>query len=399
MSGRSRRARGLGSVRQIAKGKYRIAYDVPREGKRAGERGSRRQRYELVFGTKTEADNTLQTRLAEVRSGGIPDEDRLTFNVLADRYLIAKAVSREATTVALYRRVLAEHVRPALGEKRLRDIRTHHIATIVFEATNRGRTTHKGEPLSAATQRNLLTMIRAVLAWGVRQGHLIRNVADQVETPASQHVERAVIGLDDVRALLAAAAGTELAAIVPVAIGTGLRRSELCALHWGDVDLERGIIHVRRAAANLNGAVIVKAPKTRRSKRVDTLPAFVVAVLRRQRIAQEQRHASLGGERPGAEHVIFDRLDGRSWDPNELSRQFSRLIRREKLPAFRFHDLRHGYATLAFAAGVPLKTVSESLGHSTIGVTDAIYVHLRDEARREKAHRLDAYLENAVATI
>ena len=73
--------------------------------------------------------------------------------------------------------------------------------------------------------------------------------------------------------------------------------------------------------------------------------------------------------------------------------------RREKLPAFRFHDLRHGYETLAFAAGVPLKTVSESLGHSTIGVTDAIYVHLRDEAKREKADRLDAYLDAAVSCL
>jgi hypothetical protein len=71
-------------------------------------------------------------------------------------------------------------------------------------------------------------------------------------------------------------------------------------------------------------------------------------------------------------------------------------VRRRKLPAFRFHDLRHGYASLAFAAGVSLRGVSESLGHSAIGVTDAIYVHLRDDAKREKADRLDAFLGPAV---
>jgi integrase len=93
---------------------------------------------------------------------------------------------------------------------------------------------------------------------------------------------------------------------------------------------------------------------------------------------------------------VFTRPTGEAWDPNELSRQFSRFVRRRKLPAFRFHDLRHGYASLAFAAGVSLRGVSESLGHSAIGVTDAIYVHLRDDAKREKADRLDAFLGPAV---
>jgi len=96
---------------------------------------------------------------------------------------------------------------------------------------------------------------------------------------------------------------------------------------------------------------------------------------------------------------VFDRLDGRAWDPNELSRQFSRMVRRLKLPAIRFHDLRHGYAALAFAAGVPLKLVSESLGHSAIGVTSAIYVHMLDDTMREKANRLGTYLEDAVAVL
>ena len=156
---------------------------------------------------------------------------------------------------------------------------------------------------------------------------------------------------------------------------------------------------MRTARSRKRSKVIIKAPKTKRSQRIDHLPAFVLAVVRRHRVAQAKRHLALGIGNRGADGMVFDRLDGRSWDPDELSPQFSRLIRREKLPAFRFHDLRHGYATLAFAAGVPLKTVSESLGHSAIGVTDVIYVHLRDEAKREKADRLDAYLDAAVGIL
>jgi integrase len=84
--------------------------------------------------------------------------------------------------------------------------------------------------------------------------------------------------------------------------------------------------------------------------------------------------------------------------PNELSRQFSRLIRHRKLRTIRFHDLRHAHASLAYAAGVPLKTISESLGHSNIGITSSIYVHLLQEGRPEKANRLDAHVRKVVAS-
>ncbi len=89
---------------------------------------------------------------------------------------------------------------------------------------------------------------------------------------------------------------------------------------------------------------------------------------------------------------MFDRWDGRPWDPNEMSRHFTRLVRRKKLPALRFHDLRHSYASMVFDAGVPLAIVSRSLGHSTVGITDAIYLHPGDGATREKATKHDAYV-------
>lgn len=93
---------------------------------------------------------------------------------------------------------------------------------------------------------------------------------------------------------------------------------------------------------------------------------------------------------------MFPRWTGEPWNPNELSKQFSRLVRRKKLPLFRLHDMRHGYASLAFAAGVSLKVVSESLGHSSITITDKTYVHLLDDLKRDKAERIDTYLDTAV---
>ncbi len=304
--------------------------------------------------------------------------------------------------MALARRRLAQHIQPAIGTQRIREIRASDIQTMLAQARNVSNRKKRGKPLAPTTTRNLLVATRAVLAWGVKQGHLLTNVADRVDPPASPYVERTSLGLDDVRAFLDGTRGTELEAIVTVAIGTGLRRSELCALYWSDLDLDGGIIAVRRAAANLDGKVIIKATKTKRSQRVDHLPTFVIAALRQYKADQLERFTTifdgqLEARRRQKDGYVFTRPTGEAWDPNELSRQFSRLVNRRKLPRFRFHDLRHGYASLAFAAGVSLRGVSESLGHSAIGVTDAIYVHLRDDAKREKADRLDAYLAPAVA--
>lgn len=121
-------------------------------------------------------------------------------------------------------------------------------------------------------------------------------------------------------------------------------------------------------------------------------------MLREHHGEQTRRYAQLGIAHT-SDCFVFDRLDARPWDPNEMSRQFSRLVRSKNLPPVRFHDLRHAFASLSFAAGAPLKIVSESLGHSAIGVTSAIYVHLLDDSKRDHADKLEAFLGAAVRAL
>lgn len=113
------------------------------------------------------------------------------------------------------------------------------------------------------------------------------------------------------------------------AIGTELRGGELCALRWCDIDLGKAILRVRQSAALLDGRIITKAPKTKGSRRDVSMPDFVVTALRIHREHQEERHRLLGIGNRGGEGVVFDRYDGSRWNPNELSRQFSRLVRRK----------------------------------------------------------------------
>lgn len=383
---RRRRQRETGSLRERAPGKWELRYK--------GHTST------ILAVTKTEAMAELRSFVERVRNGGITQAGKMTLNELADLYLAAKERTKAPTTISWYKRNLNQHVRPALGNMHIAALLPAHIDKLLSQARNCSRTKKRGEPLGATTSRNLLIAVRAVLGFGVKRGLIMKNVAKDVELPEASYVERPVMGLDDVKALLGAARGTELEAIVPFAIGTGLRRSELCALRWSDLDLDATVLRVRRAVAVVDGKLIIKAPKTKGSQRTDHIPAFVIEILRRHKAEQIQHLAKLFGEfearRRQREGYVFIRRNGAPWIPNELSRQFSRLVRRKKLPLFRLHDQRHGFASLAFAAGVPLKVVSESLGHSGIGITAQLYVHLLADQKREKAAALDAYLEDAV---
>jgi integrase len=386
------RQHGSGSVIKTGEGRYRIGHDNGAKGT------ARKQHFETVRGAKRKAEDRLRELLDQAHKNGFPEDDVILFKDLATRFLDAKRISREATTLALYERVLKMHVLPSIGAVRVRDLKAAHIQALLSSAVNHSRTKQGGKSLGATTLRNVRIVTRAVLAFGVKQGVLLRNVGDLVEPPALPHNERALIGVADLRKLLEAAQGTELEAIVPFAIGTGLRRGEICALRWGDVDLSTGQYSLKRAAKIVDGKVVIGHLKTKKSVRTDVLPAFVIAILEKHRQAQAARHKVLGSDDRDADGFVFDRLDGQPWNPNEMSRMFSRLVRRKKLPAIRFHDLRHSYATLAFAAGVPMKVVSESLGHSSIGITSAIYVHVGDDSKREKSEKLDAFLSSATSS-
>jgi len=381
---RRRRQKDTGGIEERGPGKWRLRY---------------KSHQKQVFAkTREDAYELLHAFVDRVRHGDLPS--KLTFDELADAYMAATKREREATTIALRKRVLDQHIRPVIGAIPLDDLRAPHVRRLLDGAHDQSRTKRKGEPLGPTTVRNILVLVRAILAWGVKEEHITKNVARLVEPPAAAFSERPVMRVDDVKALLDAATGTELEAIVPTAIGTGLRRGELCALRWGDVDLATGTIAVRRTVALLDGKLIVKAPKTKKSQRTDHLPAFVCDLLVSHKTEQlahlEEMTSELEARRRQRDGYVFLRRSGEQWNPNELSRQFSRLIRRKKLPLFRFHDMRHGFASLAFAAGVSLKTVSESLGHSGIGITSQLYVHLLADQKREKAAVLDAYLDRAV---
>ena len=387
---RRRRDYGTGQLVDLGNGSWKlvVAFVAPD--------GRRRHRARRFKGTRTEASVALAALIADIQRGAMVYDDGLTYAQLVESFLAAKAVSQESTTVALYKRTLETHVVPIIGKVRLRDLTAAHITRVIAGARNASRTKQRGEQLGSTSRRNLRIYIRATLQHAYRLGFVVKNVCDQVEVPKSEHVERVDITVDVASAIMTAVRRTKLEALVIFSLGTGARRGETCGLRWSDVDLTTGRFSIRRAAKNVARTVVVDKPKTRGSERSDLLPDFALDALQDHRRRQREQDLAFGIRRDDG-YVFRPGISEQGWDPNEVSRSFSRVVRRKKLPVgLRWHDLRHGFATLAFAAGVPLEVISKALGHSSIALTSKLYVHLLDASKYEKSKLLDAYLRDAL---
>lgn len=388
---RLRRVKGTGSYRWVTARSIQLRYlGQQRCQKTERERGAE--------GADQEAKSLLDAfveridKNADVLTKGV----RLTFNDLADLYL--NAIDVAPTTREKYKRDLDNHMRPVIGNMRVQDLDSGHIRLVLSKAHDTSSRLKKRLELSGATRSNLLTRLRAILKFGEDDEYLARNVAKKVTMPKRDAaIERPEMTTETYKAILASANGTIWATIVPTAVGTGVRAGELCGLRWSDIDLDSGVLRVRRVVAIFENKPIVKAPKTKKSARTIYLPPSVVQVLERHRDAQLADIKMIVSEleahrRQRSGYVFVDNLF-RPYKPNELSRQFGRFVRGKKLPPFHFHGLRHAFATFALRAGVPLKTISDTMGHSGIAITANVYQHLIDEQREDAARALDAYLQ------
>lgn len=178
-------------------------------------------------------------------------------------------------------------------------------------------------------------------------------------------------------------APTQYSVLVQLALLTGARRGELCALRWLDVDLEKGTIAINRTLQTIPGkGSVFNAPKTRRSRRCIKVGPDCVALLTEYRQAQRAERFKIGSawvrhveiEGKLAENdLLFTRWNGAPIDPDCVSQWFARFVRKHGLPAVHFHSLRHSNASLMIAAHVPVTTVSGRLGHAQTSTTLNIY--------------------------
>lgn len=283
-------------------------------------------------------------------------------------------LSLRPSTLASYRTHIERHLIPAIGHVPLRELRPETIQRAYHQLLADGMT--------PATLGRVHATLSAALNNAARQNLLSCDPLADVELPTPSRAEPLVWTLAQACQFLVHVRGAPLEGLWRLALITGMRRGELCALKWTDIDLDRGQLRVRANRVAVGGLVVEGHPKSRAGRRTLHLDPQTVRVLRTLRAV----YVSPSG------HVFTDEA-GQPLTPWGVSRRFTRTVEEAGLPKVRMHDLRHVSATIGLALGESLKAVSTRLGHSDIATTANIYGHVPDETARRDTLRLADHLD------
>ncbi len=366
------------------------------------------------------AERDLKTE----RDRGSLTARRQTLSAYSDRWLKSRRAEISRQTAAGYGRIVSEYIdRHEIGKLRVGDIDVTAVSTFYAAVLERGSV---GAPVSPETVRGVHRVLSMILKRATHDGLLRMNPCQQAKPPKDDRTEDEAqepgVDPETAREFVTGAAGTSIGAVAAVALGTGLRRSELLALRWRDVDFVAGELHVTGKIEQVKGSVARTATKTKRSRRTVPFGANVAAVLQAQKRSLAEKRLATPAELWHEEGWVFPSLrvsfnragdvfpGGRIWTPNALAQEWRREIDRangrrlgEFVAAggavedfepweFGIHALRHAYATKQLADGVRVEIVSRRLGHSSSLVTLRVYSHVLDTERRDGVDAADGLL-------
>jgi integrase len=354
--------------------------------------GKRRRRTGSGFKTQRVATQAMRDAMRAVETGTISPGEVPTVATFVDEWLAGRRASLRPSTWASYRDLLHGHVVPRLGALRLDKVTAKHVADLGETLlTEGGRDLRRGPGLSPRTVRYTLTVASQVLGDAVKRGIIPRNPAEHVDLPRVSKQEMQWWSVDDARRFLDRVADDRLSALWTLLLTTGLRRGEALGLKWDDIDFDSGRFAVRRTLVSTSYQVRWSEPKTEASKRVVALDAGTVAALRAHRTRQLEERVAVG---PGYldQRLVFADVGGEPLHPDGVTQRFDRLVKEAGVRRIRLHDLRHTAATLMLEAGVPLKVVTERLGHASTRITSDLYQHVGETMQEEAAAKLGAAL-------
>ena len=341
-----------------------------------------------VYGkTRAEVASKLAKALSQREDGLVFDDEGLTVKKYLGLWL--KNSVQDTVRTSTYERneqIVNLHVAPALGRLKLRALTPAQVRWFYREKLD--------TDLSSATVHKMHVVLHKALDQAVRDGLIPRNVTEAVKVPQVRRKEVEPLSAEETKKLLTTAgeARDRFEALYVLAVTTGLRQGELLALRWDDVDLEDGVLRVRRTLTRAKGSYSLGEPKTARSRRSVSLTASVVEALRAHLDRQLEEIDRVGsGYQDGG--LVFATERGTVVNPSNLRRRsFAPLLGRAKLPGIRFHDLRHTCATLLLAKNVNPKVVSEMLGHASIAITLDTYSHVLPNMQDSAARALEEAL-------
>ena len=376
-----RRANGEGSIRKRKDGRWEGRYTAGRDpvtGKVI---------YKNVLG-KAQAEVKAKFKAAIEKSSSLATTtERYTTGQCLDVWIenYAKLQVR-ASSHKTYQGFIENHIKPALGDIPLEKLTATELQRLYKYLLENGRlecmeSRNKPKGLSVETVRNINQMISSALNCAVEQRLISSNPTNGCVLPKLERKEMKILPPESLGTFFEEARRSGVFELYYIDLATDLRRGELLGLKWSDIDLDKGIIHVRRQVLRQNGEVVEAPLKTKNSYRNIAIGADAIKVLKRM----EQK-----------DEYVFPSPFGGPMSPDSVLHMLQRVLKRAGLERIHFHDLRHTFSVLALQNGVDVKTLSAMLGHYSAGFTLDTYAHVTTSMQKQAANAVGSFLSGTL---
>jgi integrase len=379
-----------GHLRERSPGKWSIVIDVPDK-----LTGKKKRKWHSFHGTKREAQKEAARIITEIEQGRYVEQKKATVADFFDEWLAFVKPHVSAKTHERYSEICLKNWKPLIGDKALTKITTETIDGALSKALVSGRADGKGG-LSPRSVHHMRRILSKAMKQAVTWKRIIANPVTDAQSPKVERKKMLAYDPAQTVQLLDALKETRLYIPVLLAVKAGMRRGEILALRWRNVELGDNLreISVVESAEQTKTGVRYKSPKNGKSRTV-AMSASLVADLKAHKIRQAEEQLRVG-VRPDNDSFVVAQYDGKPLQPRSLSHEWTRLVKKiEGLPYIRFHDLRHSHASQMLKAGVHPKVASERLGHSSIGITLDLYSHVMPGMQADAAEAVDAALQSA----
>ncbi len=376
-----RRANGEGSIRKRKDGRWEGRYTAGRDPVTG------RTTYKNVLG-KTQAEVKAKLKSA-IEKSGVQSlrTERYTVGQWLDTWMenYAKLQVRPSSH-KIYQGFIENHIKPALGDIPLEKLTAMNLQRLYKHLLENGRvecmeSRSKPKGLSVKTVRNINQMISSTLNCAVEQRLIPANPTKGCVLPKLERKEMKILPPESLGTFFEEARRSGVFELYYIDLATGLRRGELLGLKWSDVDLDKGIIHIRRQVLRQDGKVVEAPLKTKNSCRNIAIGAETIEVLK----GMEQK-----------DEYVFPSPFGGPMSPDSVLHMLQRILKRAGLERIRFHDLRHTFSVLALQNGVDVKTLSAMLGHYSAGFTLDTYAHVTTSMQKQAANAVGNFLSGAL---
>lgn len=367
-----------GNIRPRKHKDGKVTYQVVIE--RGTDGNGKRLRDFYTYKTKKEAQQALAEKLSQLSHNTYNEPSKLTVAEALDQwYATSVEPNLKANTKNGYQ-VNIRHIKNGIGGVQLQKLTAMQIQTFYNDL--------EAEGLSPRSVQYIHTNLKACLKYFNKMQVLSNNQADFATVPRQVKAKNDYYTEQEVRELLEKTKETDIYLEILLAVGIGLRRGEVLSLTWKDVDFSKGILNINKSVSTIKGKTVVSTTKTASGERKVKIPVFVLEALRERREKQWADRKVLNGSY-NENNLVCCKSDGSYYNTGSFTTKFSKLLKKLGLRHIRYHDLRHTNATLMMSYGIPIKVMSENLGHANTGVTMDTYSHVTPKMKEEVADKFD----------